>query len=106
MYGCIPVPVEEINWDKQDLVKCDERGRATLGSEFANEQVLVWIAEAPDYGGEPVPGDLEDVLSNMLSWAGDQDFEIYDLHPETGEVEDKHGELHESPYSYDGEIRS
>jgi hypothetical protein len=38
------MPVENINWDKHDVVECDDRGRATLGSEYANERVFVHVA--------------------------------------------------------------
>lgn len=98
------MPVEKIQWDKHDIVECDDRGRATLGSEFAGERVFVYVAEVPDGGelaGEPVNRDTSEVLSNMLSWARENDIETMThlLDPETGIVTDKHGEEHQSPYS-------
>lgn len=100
------MPVEEIDWDKQDIVKCDERGRATLGSEFADQQVYVWIAETPDFDEEysRPPDEFRDVLSKMASWASENDIDWYDADPERGVVIDKYGEEHETPHQVDGEV--
>ena len=97
------MPIDEIQWDKHDVVECDERGRATLGSEYANERVFVYISELPDADevGEPVPDAEKNVLSQMLSWARENgiDTMTHLLNPVTGVVRDKHGEEHQSPYS-------
>jgi hypothetical protein len=93
------MPIEKVNWDKQDVVSCDERGRATLGKEFADEQVFVWVAR-PDYGeGERVSDEEQKVLNKMVSWASDNVDEYFDLDPHTGIVTDKWGEEHQSPFS-------
>lgn len=98
------MPVEKINWDKHDVVTCDDRGRATLGSEYADEKVFVYVAEMPDMdelAEEPVPDHISDVLGKMLSWADDNDIETMThlLDPETGVVTDKQGNEHQSPHS-------
>lgn len=96
------MPLERINWDKQDVVKCDERGRATLGSEFADQQVFVWVAETPDFEDDrPATGAEKDVLTDMIGWANDKGIDWYDLRPETGIVIDKQGEEYESPHQLD-----
>jgi len=95
------MPIEKIHWDKQDVVSCDDRGRATLGKEFANEQVFVYIAR-PDYeAGTRVSDAEEEVLSKMATWADKHVDEFFDLNAETGIVTDKHGEEFQSPYSLD-----
>jgi len=100
------VPVEKINWDKHDVVECDERGRATLGSEYANERVFVYVAELPNVDELASPAQAPDddtarVLGKMLSWARENDIDTltHMLDPENGIVTDKHGERHRSPYS-------
>jgi len=65
------MPVEKINWDKHDIVTCDDRGRATLGSEYANERVLVYVAELPkmsDIADEPMGDEKKRVLTKMSKW--------------------------------------
>lgn len=108
--GSIPtrMPVEKINWDKHDVVTCDERGRATLGSEYADEKVFVYVAEMPDVdelAEEPVPDEISDVLGKMLKWADDNDIETMThlLDPETGVVTDKQGNEHQSPHTIGGD---
>jgi len=102
------MPVEKINWDKHDVVDCDDRGRATLGSEYANERVFVYVAEIPDAGeipAESVGRDKSEVLSKMLSWANENDIETMThlLDPINGIVTDKNGERHRSPYSLENQ---
>jgi len=96
------VPVEQIRWDKHDIVECDDRGRATLGNEYANERILVYLAELPDVDdlGDPIPEEEKRVLSQMLSWAKENDIETMThlLDPQTGIVTDKQGNKHKSPY--------
>lgn len=95
------MPIEEIHWDKQDVVTCDERGRATLGKEFANEQVFVYVAEPPKIEDTIRPPERErEVLGEMVQWADEQNIEHYfHLDANTGIVTDKWGEEHQSPYS-------
>lgn len=98
------MPVEKINWDKHDVVTCDERGRATLGSEYANERVFVYVAELPDMDElepEPIPDEERDVLSSMLGWAHKNGIETMThlLDPYTGEVTSKDGEVYQTPFS-------
>lgn len=97
------MPIEKIRWDKHDVVECDERGRATLGSEYANERIFVYVAEMPDTDEltEPVPDEEQDVLSKMLSWARENDIDTmaHLLDPESGVVIDKQGNRHISPYA-------
>lgn len=99
------MPIERIHWDKQDLVACDDRGRATLGSEFANKQVFVYIANTPDPDELVEPREAEkDTLGQMVSWANeelDEDVDWIDLDAERGVVVDKYGEEYETPYRYD-----
>jgi hypothetical protein len=98
------MPIEEIHWDKQDVVTCDERGRATLGSEFADEQVFVYIAETPEVEEVHRPDEEKRrVLSLMASWAIENVEDYHDFDAETGIVRDKYGEEHQSPYSLEGE---
>lgn len=94
------MPVKEIQFDKQTVVSCDERGRATLGSEYANEKVFVYVAELPnpDELVKP-PQDEQRVLSQMHSWARKQEITVMDYHPEDGTVEDENGEIHQTPFS-------
>lgn len=91
--------VEKIRFDKQDVVQCDDRGRATLGSEYANEQVYVYIAELPN------PDDLADigperaeVAGRIAGWAMENDIPVMDINEVEGTVQDKQGEWHQSPY--------
>lgn len=99
------MPISQIAWDKQDVVSCDERGRATLGSEFAEEQVFVWVARTP----EPedmvdVPDDEKEVLAKMATWARenlDDDVAWFDLDAKGGVITDKYGEEYYTPYSLD-----
>ena len=94
------MPIEEIHWDKQDVVTCDERGRATLGKEFANEQVFVYVAEPPKIEDTIRPPERErEVLTQMAQWAEENVDGYFDLDPDTGIVTDKWGEEHQSPYS-------
>lgn len=99
------VPIEKIRWDKQDVVTCDERGRATLGSEYANEQVFVWIAETPepDELGERPDKETRVVLSKMIQWANDEGITAFDLDSESGVITDKKGDNYQSPYSTEDE---
>lgn len=96
------MPIERIVWDKQDVVRCDERGRATLGSEFAGEQVFVYVARPPDFDDyvEPSPEEKQ-VLSKMATWANENVDEWFDLKPREGVVVDKHGDEYECPHSYE-----
>lgn len=104
---------ETIDWDKHDVVTCDDRGRATLGSEYSNERVFVYVVEMPDKDelGETVESDVSSVLTNMLQWADREgiDTMTHLLDPENGIVTDKNGNRHKSPYSvnnqgeYDGD---
>jgi len=97
------MPVEKINWDKHDVVTCDERGRATLGTEYANERVFVYVSELPETDdlGEELPKKQQRVLSKMLKWANDNDIDTLThlLDPFTGVVTDKDGNKHDSPYN-------
>jgi len=99
------MPIEEIKWDKHDVVDCDERGRATLGSEYAGERVFVYVSELPDAKELPLeretPEEIRKTLTRMLSWARENDIDTMThlLDPHSGEVTDKHGETHQSPYS-------
>ena len=102
------MPIEKINWDKHDIVTCDDRGRATLGKEYANERVFVYIAEFPDrgeLGSEPVDEDIQSVLTKMLSWADRNDIDTMThlLDPINGIVTDKNGNRHRSPYSVENQ---
>jgi len=97
------MPIEKIQWDKQDVVSCDERGRATLGTEFADQQVFVYIAETSEVEDVHRPDDeTRRVLSKMAAWASDNVEDYFDLDPDTGIVTDKYGEEHQSPYSLEG----
>ena len=96
------MPIETIAWDKQDVVSCDERGRATLGTEFADEQVFVWIARTPDADELVEPSDAEkETLTNMASWASENVDKWFNLKAEEGVVVDKRGNEYETPYRYD-----
>lgn len=93
------MPVERIHWDKQDVVTCDERGRATLGSEYANEQVFVHVSELPEPDELERPTDEErEELSSMAVWATENVEGWIDLDPKTGIVTDRYGEERQSPY--------
>lgn len=99
------MPLQRIDWDKKDVVRCDERGRATLGTEFAEEKVFVWIASIPnDPGIEPSDAEKK-TLTRMATWAKEHvDEWLFDgLRPREGIVRDKYGEEHETPYRYDPE---
>lgn len=101
------MPIEKIGWDKQDIVSCDERGRATLGSEYANDQVLVYIAETADMDEiqewhEPSDREKEE-LGKMYEWAEENVENWFDLHPDTGIVVDKYGEEYQSPHGLDND---
>ena len=97
------MPIEKVCWDKQDVVSCDERGRATLGKEFANEQVFVYIATTPDMEDTVRVSDEEqEVLDQMVGWAEINIDGYFDLDPDTGIVTDKWGEEHQSPYGLEG----
>jgi hypothetical protein len=86
-------------FEKQDIVKCDDRGRATLGTEFAGKQVLVWVAPTPGLEEtEPLDDDLHNIAAKMATWASEQGIDWYDIQPRTGIVEDTDGEKHQSPY--------
>lgn len=89
------------NFDKVDVLTADERGRVTLGPEFANEQV--WVAAVHT----PGPDDLEEptmfekrVLSKMAGWAIENGIEAADYRPREGVVISTDGEKHETPYHY------
>jgi len=102
------MPVEKINWDKHDIVTCDDRGRATLGSEYANERVFVYVAELPkmsDIADEPMGDEKKHVLTRMSKWARENDIETMThlLDPINGIVTDKSGEKHRSPYSLENQ---
>ena len=97
------MPIEKVHWDKQDVVSCDERGRATLGKEYANEQVFVYIAEPLEVDEYIRPSDKErEVLNKMVGWASDNVEGWFDLDADTGIVTDKWGEEHQSPYGLEG----
>jgi len=100
------MPIERIQWDKQDVVTCDDRGRATLGKEFANEQVYVYIAEIDIPETNPVSDEEQSVLSDMAVWADENVDEYIDLDARSGVVTDKYGEEYQSPYSIDQEVES
>jgi len=93
------MPIEQIQWDKQDVVTCDERGRATLGKEFADEQVYVYIAEIDIPETNPIGDKEQAVLNDMVGWASENVDEWIDLNARSGIVTDKYGEEHQSPYS-------
>jgi len=98
------MPVEQINWDKHDIVTCDDRGRATLGSEYANERVFVYVAEVPD-AADSMSDEKKRVLTKMAQWARENDIETMThlLDPINGIVTDKSGEKHRSPYSLENQ---
>lgn len=98
------MPVESVNYDKHDVVTCDERGRATLGSEYANEQVFVYVAELPDPGEleEPSP-EREREAEKIAGWAVENNIPVMDIDENEGTVKDKQGEWHQTPYGLEND---
>lgn len=98
------MPVEKVRYDKIDVVSCDERGRATLGTEFANEEVWVYIAELPDIEELEEPsGGERGVLMKMTDWAIENGINPMDWDSELGVVKDKEGNQYQTPHAL-GEI--
>lgn len=93
------MPIEKVNWDKYDVVSCDDRGRATLGKEFANKQLFVWIAEADvDNYEKVINTDEKDELDKMVAWAEENVDDYVRLRPSLGIVMDKEGNKYYSPF--------
>lgn len=90
---------KHIQFEKQDIVKCDERGRANLGTEYADEQVIVWVAPTPDLDDmQPMSPEEEKEAMQIMQWAEENDIDWFDIDPYTGVVEDENGETVESPF--------
>lgn len=96
------MPLERVDFDKQDVVECDDRGRATLGTEFADEQVYVRVSELPDPDKleEPDP-ERERVAGKLAGWAVGNDIPVMDIDEQRGAVQDKEGQWHDAPFSID-----
>lgn len=96
--------MELTDFDGLTTATADDRGRVTIGSEFANENVEVYVRRTPDPEDlEEPPEDEKKVLNQMYSWAFENDIEVYDARPDEGVVIDTDGEMHETPHKLEAE---
>ena len=84
-----------MNYNHADYLDTDDRGRVTLGQEFANSSVAVAWAEMadpdPDHLVEPSDAEKE-VLGDLYQWATDNGYEPIDFDPQHGRIYSKDAE--------------
>lgn len=74
--------------DSVDYKDADDRGRITLGSEFAGEKVFVaWatIDMNPEDVATP-PEDVREKLSELWRWANENGYKMIDSDPYEGKI--------------------
>ena len=91
------------DFDKLDVVKADDRGRVTIGSEFANEQVQVCVNRLPDRDEleDDAPEEKKEIVGQMYQWAIQNGISPFDARPHEGVVIDTNGERHDAPYQFE-----
>lgn len=80
------MPVD--NYQNADYKKTDERGRVTLGNEYANSTVAVaWSEVDVDPEDAIRPGKKErEKLSELTSWGINNDYSVLDYDLQEGRI--------------------
>ena len=84
-----------MNYEHADYLDTDDRGRVTLGNEFANSNVAVAWAEMPNPDPEELsePSDAEkEILGDLYQWGRDNGYSPIDFDPYNGRIYTKDAE--------------
>jgi len=78
-----------MNYEHADYLDTDDRGRVTLGNEYADTTMVVAWAEVGDPDPEHLTEPSEDEkekLGELYWWARDNGYEAIDFDPHAGEI--------------------
>jgi len=84
-----------MKYDHADYKDTDDRGRVTLGNEFANSKVAIaWVdVGSPDVDELREPSErVKDKLTELHKWARDNGYVALDFDTDSGKIYTKNAE--------------
>lgn len=95
-------------FDMVDSFTADDRGRITLGSEWANKRVRVFVEDLRVDPMDVVKPDDETVavLSDMARWATENGYTPMGYRPGPGKILSTDAEWIDTPYGLDAEAEA